>query len=161
MMSHHRSGPKTVKSLISQKVNREFTQTKSNLVHYGVQCCACKEIHALFMCSAFKKLYTENRYKLVTTSHRCYHCLGTHLAACCISRRVCKICGKDSHHSLLHQDYYQSPKSSISSQSPRSVPIMMLPLMNLWCHHCRAMSLMLMIIRLFYWAPSRLRVAPS
>ena len=36
-------------------------------------------------------------------SYRCYCCLGTYLTKVCTSKRVCRMCDKDSHHSLLHR----------------------------------------------------------
>lgn len=105
------------KSLSESKCNSFFSKSvdKNNCI----QCPLCKSSHKIFVCPKFLGLDVSQRYKILKENNRCFSCTGTHRIKDCKSKKVCSICHKRSHHTLLHkmsEDVSHSVSSPVSAE---------------------------------------------
>ena len=67
------------------------------------RCDVCTKPHFLKECQQFLAMEPEERGKIIIENRRCTRCFNQgHMRASCKSKIKCQICGKDTHHTLLH-----------------------------------------------------------
>jgi len=95
----------TVISSVKKTELRKLSPVRKNV---GLQFCPLhKSIHhGLTDCIAFRQLTVPDRRDILKLKGYCYSCFTRgHVQRECSQRNECEICGKTSHHTLLHENH--------------------------------------------------------
>lgn len=96
---------------LPNRINSHSTHTnrlRSNVIASQsttrFECPCCKEEHAIYMCTAFRRLSVEERHTLVVNNNLCINCLDSrHMAPDCSSPCRFRFCNEPQN-SLLHTE---------------------------------------------------------
>ena len=78
----------------SEKKNKKSNDTP-------FKCTYCSKPHSIYKCFEFKKKNVTERYEWVKKEKVCVVCIQFHEKGQCLSKYMCKTCGK-KHNTLLH-----------------------------------------------------------
>lgn len=80
------------------------TQEKRAENSHDIKCFYCEsKVHYVSSCLGFENLSVHRRCRFLSENKICFKCLRPHIDPNCTKEVLCKLCGKDNHHTLVHR----------------------------------------------------------